>query len=209
MLPCLKIASASSRFSGLIRTEIPHFLHSAEDVIHVADCTDLELFLESVEVQAGSAYEDLSALLDKSVQILNDLRLNSCNELNAFVHEQNVCRDPVRLAQCENSHFCKISAELGTVGSDSIGVEEYGICISLCYLCAHFGLAVSEFYKELVSAWFACCRSSESVAESCKVVDLSLTVNDDLNVLIACLKFLLSHDYRDRALLAASIDSHK
>ena len=69
---------------------LPYFLHSAEDVIHVADSSYFELILKSIEVQTCSAYEDLSSLFDEGVQVLNDLWLNACYQLDALVHEENI-----------------------------------------------------------------------------------------------------------------------
>ena len=87
----------------LERDHLARFLHTGENVIHIADGTGGELIGDPVEVQAGTADQYLHAAVKQGLEVLGHLLIPG-GQFYAGIHEQDGAGEIVGLDQRIEKH---------------------------------------------------------------------------------------------------------
>ena len=110
----------------LERDHLARFLHTGENVIHIADGTGGELIGDPVEVQAGTADQYLHAAVKQGLEVLGHLLIPG-GQFYAGIHEQDGAGEIVGLDQRIEKHPHEIGAELPVTVANDVPAHKDGV----------------------------------------------------------------------------------
>ena len=146
-------------------------MHAAQDIIHIANRTNLEFFTDIIEIEAGAADQQFYAPLNQLLQMLYGIWV-SRGQLNAIVHpavKQEILRR-IEQAKLENVSYTVVEAALFLE-------ENYdAFCNETWYIYTsednrRLRLKASRGYSdEKIDRMFAAQKSHEEFLERCQFV---------------------------------------